>query len=64
MFLSSLPGGLFFYSQSGGGTLADTGFPTSFFANVVTQVEVGGGTTYTPIAGEPGFVSRAAGPVT
>jgi hypothetical protein len=48
--------------------LADTGFPTALYTNVVTLVEVGpegnNGVDYTPTAGQPGFVAGAAVPVT
>lgn len=62
-------GSLVFYSDnSDGGDLADTGFPTALYTNVFTVVEVGpegdNGFTYTPTAGQPGFVAGAAGPVT
>ena len=63
-------GSLVFYSDrdDGSNSLADTGFPTALYANVLSLVEVGlegaNGFTYTPTAGQPGFVSGAAGPVT
>jgi hypothetical protein len=58
-------GGAFFYSLPGGGQLADIGLPASYLSNMFSIAEaVGGPTSYTPIAGQPGFVSGAAGPVT
>jgi hypothetical protein len=59
-------GSLVFYSDNldGGTDLADIGFPTAFYANTLTATEVGNGLTYTPTAGQPGFVAGAAGPVT
>ena len=63
-------GSLVFYSDNldGADALADTGFPTAFYANNFTQFEVGpegnNGFTYTPTAGQPGFVAGAGGPVT
>jgi PEP-CTERM motif len=59
-----------FYSDNAEGSdaLADTGFPTASYANALTLTEVGpegnNGITYTPLAGQPGFVAGAAGPVT
>jgi hypothetical protein len=64
-------GGVFVYSDNnepGSGDLADVGFPTANYTNVLSMIEVGGegfnGISYTPIAGQPGFVGNAAGPVT
>jgi hypothetical protein len=63
-------GSLVFYSDTSEGheDLADVGFPSALYANTVTFVEVGpegnNGFTYTPTAGQPGFVVGAAGPVT
>jgi hypothetical protein len=63
-------GSLVFYSDSfdGSDALADTGFPTAFYTNNISFTEVGpegaNGLTYTPVAGQPGFVAGAAGPVT
>jgi hypothetical protein len=63
-------GSLVFYSDNLDGTdsLADTGFPTGFYANTFSAIEVGpegnNGFSYTPGVGEPGFVTGAAGPVT
>jgi len=48
--------------------LADTGLPSVVSTHVVTVHEVGtegnNGFTYTPTAGQPGFIAGAAGPVT
>ena len=63
-------GSLVFYSDIADGAedLADTGFPLSLYANNITFTELGvegaNGFTYTPLAGQPGFVTGAAGPVT
>ena len=63
-------GSLVFYSDNleGADALADTGFPTAFYTNNTTFFEVGpegaNGITYTPVAGQPGFVAGAAGPAT
>jgi hypothetical protein len=63
-------GSLVFYSDNldGSTELADTGFPTAQYTNVLTLTEVGSeginGFTYTPTAGQPGFVAGAAVPVT
>jgi hypothetical protein len=63
-------GSLVFYSDNldGADALADTGFPTAFYTNTATFFEVGpegaNGFTYTPLAGQPGFVAGAGGPVT
>ena len=64
-------GSLVFYSDNIGGfdSLADTpGPPGALYANTFTIPEVGpegnNGATYTPIAGQPGFVAGAGGPVT
>lgn len=63
-------GSLVFYSDNADGAdaLADTGFPTAQYANNVTAFELGpegdNGFTYTPVAGQPGFVAGAGGPVT
>src|SRR5262249_45896373 len=69
--IAGTTGTLVFYSDNldGAGDKADTGFPTALYTNTVTLTEVGGegalnGITYTPIAGQPGFVAGAAGPVT
>src|SRR4029079_9543074 len=61
-------GSLVFYSDNtdGADALADTGFPTAFYTNNITFTEVGpegaNGFTYTPIAGQPGFVAGGGGP--
>jgi hypothetical protein len=59
-----------FYSDTVGGVdaLADIGLPSAFYANALTLLESGfegglQGITYTPIAGQPGFVAGAGGPV-
>lgn len=58
-------GTLVFYSAANeGGSLADIGFPTSNYDTIVTVTEVNGGFSYTPTAGQPGFVAGAGGPVT
>ncbi|MHB8530601.1 MAG: PEPxxWA-CTERM sorting domain-containing protein [Caulobacteraceae bacterium] len=63
-------GSLVFYSDNVDGfdSLGDTsGPPTALYTNSVTIQEVGSegnnGAIYTPIAGQPGFVAGAAGPV-
>jgi hypothetical protein len=70
--LNGQTGGSFVvYSDNldGADALADIGFPTAFYTNVVTLTEVGpeggpNGISYTPTAGQPGFVAGAGGPVT
>lgn len=62
--INGTTGALVFYSSPGGGSLADEGFPRSFYTNVQNVFEVAGGVTWTPTAGQPGFVAGAAGPVT
>lgn len=62
-------GSLFFYSELGGGDLADVGLPTGLNTNVITLTEgsLGGGlwgVDYTPVAGQAGFVAGAGGAVT
>jgi hypothetical protein len=64
-------GTLVFYSDTGDGvdSLADqSAFPPEAYTNVRFVDEVGSegvnGLVYTPIAGEPGFVAGAQGPVT
>jgi len=63
-------GCLVFYSDKSDGSdsLADIGLPTVFYTNALTVNEVGpegnNGFTYTPTAGQPGFVAGADGPVT
>jgi len=63
-------GSLVFYSDTVGGAdaTADIGFPTAISTNFVQMIETGpegsNGFSYTPTAGQPGFVAGAAGPVT
>jgi PEP-CTERM motif-containing protein len=63
-------GSLFFYSDisDGADSLADVGLPGGLNTNTFSAVEVGpegnNGFTYTPTAGQPGFVAGASGPVT
>jgi hypothetical protein len=64
-------GTLVFYSDNidGFDSLADTaGPPGSLYTNTITIDEIGteanNGAVYTPLAGQPGFVAGAAGPVT
>jgi uncharacterized repeat protein (TIGR01451 family) len=62
-------GGVFVYSTTGSGANApaDVGIPTQRNTNVVTVAENGTtltSITYTPTAGQPGFVTGASGPVT
>jgi hypothetical protein len=64
-------GSLLFYSNPGdqGGSLADVPAPPSqFYTNFLDLTEQGADppsfVTYTPTAGQPGFVAGAAGPVT
>jgi hypothetical protein len=62
-------GSLVFYSDNleDIDALADTGFPTALYTNTLSLEEVGpeglNGITYTPTAGQPGFVANAGGPV-
>jgi len=55
-----------FYSATDDGvsSLADIGFPTADYENIVTVNEINGGYAYTPTAGQPGFVTGAGGPIT
>lgn len=62
--ISGTTGAAVFYSLVGGGSLADIGLPTALYTNVFDITEINGGATYTPIAGQPGFVTGAGGPVT
>jgi hypothetical protein len=63
-------GCLVFYSDKldGVDSLADIGLPTGLYTNTISFMEIGpegnNGLTYTPLAGQPGFVAGAAGPVT
>jgi hypothetical protein len=52
----SYPASAVFYSTSGGGQLADTGFPTLNYATTFLGTESGSGFTYTPTASQPGFI--------
>ena len=68
---NSSNGTLVFYSDNldGFDSLADTASPPfPFYANTITIPEIGpegdNFSIYTPIAGEPGFVAGASGPVT
>jgi len=69
--IAGTTGTLVFYSDNGDGadSLADTGFPSSLYTNNLALVEVGAegsnnGASYTPTAGQPGFITGSAGPVT
>jgi hypothetical protein len=63
-------GCLVFYSDNLDGidSLADIGLPTARYTNTVSFAEIGpegnNGLTYTPLAGQPGFVAGSDGPVT
>jgi hypothetical protein len=64
-------GSVFFYSALDGPVdgLADIGLPGALSANLITlsETSLGGGLSgaiYTPVAGQPGFVGGAGGPVT
>jgi hypothetical protein len=61
-------GSLVFYSFPGGTDLADLAgsFPADLYANshAVLEAAADGAITYTPTAGQPGFVTGAAGPIT
>jgi hypothetical protein len=51
------PASLVFYSDvdaDSSGHLADTGFPTAFYSNIVTRLD--DASFYTPNASQPGFV--------
>jgi hypothetical protein len=63
---SGTTGCLVFYSQTPPvGSLADRGPPGAFYANQVGLVEDATGQVfYTPVAGQPGFVTGASAPVT
>jgi hypothetical protein len=68
---NAINGTMVFYSDNtdGAPSLADKGFPTALYANNLTRTEVGpevgpNGFSYTPTAGQPGFVAGAGGPVT
>jgi hypothetical protein len=69
-FSTSGNGSIFFYSALDGPVdgLADIGLPGAFNLNVVALSEVSlgngrSGAVYTPVAGQPGFVTGAGGPV-
>ncbi len=48
---------LVFYSLPGEGQLADTGFPSAFYTNTFSMLEnLNGPTSYTPTAGQPGYI--------
>jgi hypothetical protein len=51
-----------FYSANltGDTYLADTGFPTGFYPNIFTVVEMNGSATHSPMANQPGSVSMYA----
>jgi hypothetical protein len=60
---NAYPASVVFYSDrfDGADALADTGFPTLFYTNILNFPEVGpeggpNGITYTPAEGQPGFV--------
>jgi hypothetical protein len=54
-------GSLLFYSNPDAvPDLADVGQPSSYYSNVVTIPDVAGGTFYTPVAGQPGFIAAFA----
>ncbi|HXS97712.1 MAG TPA: PEP-CTERM sorting domain-containing protein [Candidatus Limnocylindrales bacterium] len=63
-------GVLFVYSDNldGVDALADVGIPSTALTNAIIANEIGpegnNGVTYTPTAGQPGFVAGAGGPVT
>jgi hypothetical protein len=64
---NGMPGCLLFYSLGPPfDSLADkSSLPSSFYANQATLAEdATGQVIYTPVAGQPGFVAGAAGPVT
>jgi hypothetical protein len=67
---SGSTGCLVFYSDNADGVdaLADTGFPRTTYnlEQLVSEVgpEGSNGATYTPVAGQPGFVAGASAPVT
>lgn len=68
--IAGTTGTMVFYSDNADGSdsPADTGFPSALYTNTLAVVEVGpegaNGFTYTPTAGQPGFVTGSAGPVT
>jgi hypothetical protein len=58
-------GGFFYYSVAGK-CIADVGLPTAFQTNTLSIPSAlsCAPTLYTPVAGQPGFVTGAGGPVT
>jgi hypothetical protein len=57
-------GSLVFYSGDNLGALADGSLPTDSYTNQFILPEGTGTVSYTPTAGQPGFVAGAGGPVT
>jgi hypothetical protein len=56
---------VFYSADLGGGLLADTGLPPSFYANTLTLMENSlGVAAYTPVAGQPGFEAGSSAPIT
>ena len=51
------PASVVVYSLAGGGDLADTGLPTARYTNLFSITELNGAVSYTPNAGQPGFVA-------
>lgn len=53
------PASVVFYSalEAGGGALADVGFPSAFYQNIVRLAEGTLGVVYTPMANQPGYVA-------
>jgi hypothetical protein len=53
------PGKIYVYSDNSGGasSLADVGFPSSFFANNVSITEGATGVSYSPTVGQPGYIN-------
>jgi hypothetical protein len=53
------PGKIYVYSDNSGGgsSLADVGFPSSFFVNNVSIPEGATGVSYSPTAGQPGYIN-------
>lgn len=56
------PASVVFYSalEAVGGALADVGFPTAFYQNIVRMAEGTLGAVYTPTANQPGYVAGFA----
>ncbi|QNI36493.1 PEP-CTERM sorting domain-containing protein [Edaphobacter albus] len=64
---NSSNGTLVFYSNPADGydSLADIASPPgSYYSNTLTLFEIDGVVNFTPTAGQPGFVTGAAGPIT